>query len=330
MLEVDGKPVWDRVSAELMRRTHEHSSTHYPQAAQDGFGLGSQLAFLLEMGIERAHLYPTLGLMLFAVDVEPALAAALVRAYNDWLRALCAQAPGVLRGVGAVCRHEPAAMVEELRRVAGWGWRTVTVRPEPVAGRSLSHPDYEPFWAECARLGVAVSIHGSTHARVPTTGANRFDTRFGMHACSHPMELMLAVLTLIEGGVLERHPTLRVAFLEGGCSWLPFWLWRLDNQYADLAWEVEDRVRMKPSEYFRRQCFISCEPGEPGLEEVVKTVGEGCLLYGSDYPHMDHVSRVRQEATLLAQRLSPEVAQRILWDNASRYYGPPSTPTGPK
>src|SRR6185436_16183227 len=98
---------------------------------------------------------------------------------------------------------------------------------------------------------------------------DRFQTRFAQHACSHPMEMMMALLDLIERGVLERHPDLRVAFLEAGCGWLPYWLWRLDEEYHHLSGEVHENVRMLPSEYFRRQCFVSADPGEPLLPEIV-------------------------------------------------------------
>lgn len=321
-VQVDGQLIWDRISDELWIRGVEQTVRNYPRAVEADFDSRSQVEFLREMGAERAYLYPTTGLWLFAIDgMEPALAAALVRAYNRWLRDFCAEAPGMLNGVGAMCRHDPTAMVEEVRQVASWGWSVVTLRPEPIGARLLSHPDYEPFWSECERLKVAVALHGGTHARLSTVGADRFHTRFAMHACSHPMEQMMALLTLVEGGVLERHPELRVAFLESGCGWLPYWLGRLDTLYSQLAWEVSGNVRMRPSDYFRRQCFISCEPGEVGLELVVDTVGEGCLLYGSDYPHIDHGPHVREEVNVLSKRLSWQTAQRILWDNPQRFYG---------
>ena len=137
-----------------------------------------------------------------------------------------------------------------------------------------------------------MSIHEGSHCRLPSTGADRFDTRFALHACSHPIEQMMAMLALIEGGVLERHPTLRVAFLEAGCGWLPYWLWRLDElEYKNLAWEVKDNVKMKPSEYFRRQCFISVEPDEPYIPELIKYIGEDNLLFACDYPHPDQNSK---------------------------------------
>ena len=121
--------------------------------------------------------------------------------------------------------------------------------------------------------------------------------------------------------MLERHPGLRVGFLESGCGWLPYWLWRMDGEYEAMGWEVREQVRMKPSDYFRRQCFITCEPTEPGIEGVIDLVGEGCVLFGSDYPHFDHPPHTRENADLLIRRLSPSAARRLLWDNGLRFYG---------
>jgi predicted TIM-barrel fold metal-dependent hydrolase len=245
-----------------------------------------------------------------------------MRAYNDWLRDFCRPAPERLRGVGAIARHEPEQMVAEAERVAGFGWRAVTLWPNPLGGRLLGDAAYEPFWSACERLGLAVGLHAGSHGRLPTAGADRFHSRFGQHVCSHPLEQMMGLLSLIEGGVLERHPGLRVAFLEAGAGWLPYWLWRMD----ELAWrytraDARAHVRRKPSEYFRRQCFIAVEPDEPGLEEVVRAVGEDCLLFGSDFPHLDHDGAIVTRAVGLRSRLPEAVVRKLLWDNPARFYG---------
>jgi predicted TIM-barrel fold metal-dependent hydrolase len=135
------------------------------------------------------------------------------------------------------------------------------------------------------------------------------------------MEQMMALLALIEGGVLERHPKLRVAFLESGCGWLPYWLWRLDEEYEELRWEVKDTVKMKPSEYFRRQCFIAIEPSEPYLDRIIDDIGSDNLLFGSDYPHMDHKPDIVEKAVALQEQLGQKTVQKILWDNPARFYG---------
>jgi hypothetical protein len=77
----------------------------------------------------------------------------------------------------------------------------------------------------------------------------------------HPAEQMLAAVSLCGGGVLERHPRLRVAFLEGNASRAPFLLWRMDEHYEWLGDVYARELTMEPSRYFKRQCFVSAESG---------------------------------------------------------------------
>ena len=133
----------------------------------------------------------------------------------------------------------------------------------------------------------------------------------------------MALLALIEGGVLERHPQLRVGFLESGCGWVPYWLWRLDRNFEDLRWEVGDRVKLKPSEYFHRQCFVAVEPSEPYIAQFLEDIGTDNIIFGSDYPHMDHKPGVIRDFLTLEGNLSKQIIQKILWDNPQRFYGVP-------
>jgi uncharacterized protein len=322
-LRIQDEVVYQKISDEFWSRGIWEVVKNYTEPAIRRFDATSQVKALKKMGVDVSFLYPTLGLWVLAIDtMDPKLAGALTRAYNNWLRDFCSYDPQVLRGVGAINVHDPEDMVPELRRIAGFGWKAVFVHPTPIKGRLLSDPAYEPFWTECERLGIAVGIHEATHSRLPTTGSDRFNTRFAMHACSHPLEGMMAFLTLLEGGVLERHPRLRVAFLEAGCGWLPYWLWRLDDlEYEHLAWEVKDTIKMKPSEYFRRQCFIACEPDEPYIQDIIKYIGEDNLLFASDYPHMDHEPEITTDLVALEHRLPKRTLEKILWDNPVRFYG---------
>ena len=189
-----------------------------------------------------------------------------------------------------------------------------------MKGRILSDRVYSQFWKICEQLDIAVAIHEGSHSLLPTTGADRFNTRFALHACSHPMEQMMAMLALIEGGVLERHPRLRIGFLESGCGWLPYWLWRLDEEYKNLYWEVKEQVKRLPSEYFRRQCYISVEPSEPYLQQIIDFIGSDNLIFGSDYPHMDHQVNVVKDLVELENNLSKEIIKKIVWDNSRGFY----------
>jgi uncharacterized protein len=67
-----------------------------------------------------------------------------------------------------------------------------------------------------------------------------------------------------------------------------YWLWRLDEEWRYLAGEVADNVRLPPSQYFRRQGFVTVEPDEPNLLAAIEALGPETALVGTDSPHLDH------------------------------------------
>lgn len=322
-LTFEGEKIFQKLSDDFWVEGFKARVRDFVSYEIDRYDPESQVKAIKTLGADIVFLYPTVGLWLLAIDtMDSQLAGGFTRAYNNWLRDFCSYDSQVLRGVGAINLHAPEEMVPELHRIAAFGWKAVFLRPNPVKGRLLSDPAYEPFWTACEQLGIAVSLHEGAHSRLPSAGADRFNTRFALHACSHPMEQMMGLLALIEGGVLERHPKLRVGFLESGCGWLPYWLWRLDEaEYKHLAWEVGNNVKMKPSEYFRRQCFIAIEPSEPYLPQIIEYIGVDNLIIGSDFPHQDHEPKIFKEAIALQEQLPKTIVQKILWDNPLRFYG---------
>jgi predicted TIM-barrel fold metal-dependent hydrolase len=307
------------VLAAFARRTLEV----YGEQIRAGWDPASQIRSMDRMGVDVSYLYPTDGLFMWHFrNMDAATASALARAYNDWLYEFSQYEPARLRPVAALALQDPGLALEELRRAHGkLGMRAIYVRPNPIDGRTLGHPDFEPIWQECEQRGIAVGIHEGAHCQLETAGAERFRSDFALWSCSHPMEQMMAFLALLEGGVLERHPRLRVAFLEAGCGWVPYWLWRLDQRWRTVSFEVADAVRMPPSEYFRRQCWVALEADEPYLEDVVAHVGEDRLLFASDYPHPDHAPDLTDEIVGLEGRLSRRVLARILDENPRALYG---------
>jgi uncharacterized protein len=323
IMMLDGRPVWAKVSERALLDIGR-TLAERPGSLARGATPGGQVRSMDDAGIDVAFLYPSFASYLVAIDDMAAdRAAAFARAYNDWIAEFCSTSSARLRPVAIISRHDPATMVDELARVVERGFRAVVLRPNPIKGRTLGHPDLEPFYAACERLSIAVGIHDGTHARVPTAGADRFDSHFALHACSHPMEQMMAFLALVEGGVLERHPALRVGFLEAGCGWVPYWLCRLDElAYKYLGGEVAEHVRREPSAYFRRQCFVTMDPFEGRyIADVIAHVGADRVLFSTDFPHPDHDVELVPQMRALAPALGEPTLRGILWNNAARFYG---------
>ena len=244
------------------------------------------------------------------------------KAYNRWLSDYCAHNTDRLLGVGIVSRHDSKRLKSQVEDIVNRGWSAITIRPEPILGKSLGHPDYESFWQACEYHRISVVFHGGTHLQGATVGMDRFTNRFSLHACSHPMEAQMAFVTLLEAGVFERHPKLKFAFLEAGASWVPHWLWRLDNIcYPEFPTLIKDNIKMPPSEYFKRQCWVAVEIGEPCLRQVVNSIGCEKLLYGSDYPHPDHSHLVNSDIAKQLPDLTATERHCMLEDNGKVFYG---------
>ena len=99
--------------------------------------------------------------------------------------------------------------------------------------------------------------------------------------------MMLTALSIIWDGVCERFPKVRIGFLESGGGWMAPWLDRMDRHFEDKGLFNDSSLTMPPSEYFKRQCWISDEPVEGNLAHLVDYVGPHKILWATDYPHPD-------------------------------------------
>jgi uncharacterized protein len=285
-----------------------------------GFSPHPRIADYDEEGVWGGLVFPTIGLRFTAIE-DPNLAAALCRAYNKWLADFCAPYSDRLFGIGAIPFQNPELAVREMRyAVEKLGFRGVFVRPNPLQGRNMDHPDFNPVWQAAQDLGCAVAIHegGNVRGVNQQVGQDRYKNWAYVHAVAHPMEMQMAMMCLLFGGVLERYPGLRVAFVEAGAGWLPFWLERLDSHFHRLGWILPECKR-PPSEYFKRQCVIQVESDEATIPMITELVGEDYLVWGSDYPHFD-CNWLGAVDKLRSYPLSEAVQRKVLGENVARFY----------
>lgn len=271
-------------------------------------------------GIAVSVIFPTTGLYFAGIE-DPDFQREMCRAYNDWLHEFCAADPSRLVGVAVIPQGDVADAIAEAQRAVGeLGFKGAMLRPNPIRGRNLDDPAYEPLWSALEELDAAAAIHEGTTQDVVQVGRDRFDNFMFRHALSHPIEMQIACLSLICGGVLERHPRLRVAFLESGCGWAPYWLERLDEHMEEWG-HASMPLPLKPTEYFKRQCFVSAEPDERTLPGVVLDLGDDNLLFASDYPHPDGIFPGVVAALADREDVSEATKAKLLRDNAVRCFG---------
>jgi len=324
MVYPDGRD-WARQSAResdvASGRNFEKNQTTYHNDAERGWTSEVQLEAMDVEGIDIAVLYPTRGLRALVVDdMDAPFAAAMARAYNDWLYDFCKKDPARLIGAAMISPYDINDAVAEARRCAEQlGFRAIFLRAVPLVDHQWEDYYYDPLWDALEALNLSVGLHESTGTGKKQVGRRLEPNLMLRRVYAQPFEQMMALGNFCAGGVLARHPKLRVAFLEANCSWLPWLLWRLDETY-ELEGDVwAPSLKMKPSEYFRRQCVVSIEPGEITATNLVDQYGSGRLVFSTDYPHGD--SKYPEAVNhFLKLPISDEHKRKILWDNCAAYY----------
>jgi uncharacterized protein len=283
----------------------------------------SQLEAMDMEGLDLAVLFRTSPLHCDD-SFEPDYANDLCKAWNDWIADFCKENPRRLKASALITLHDVDLAVEEVRRVVTQrGATAVSLCPEPVNGKRIHDRYYDPLWREISQLGVALCFHPPARPKQDQV-ANKFfghpNANIVALALRNPVELILAVSSFCAGGVLEKFPKLRVAFLEGNCAWLPWLLYRLDER-AKLHGPLADvPLSRRPSEYFLEQCFISMDPDEYLVTDVIARIGDDNILISTDYPHIDAHFPSALDEFFGIEPISASSRQKILWNNCARLY----------
>jgi len=299
----------------------QHYVDFAPYVAPDGARIlpDGQIRAMEREGIDAAILFPTVGGRGWR-EAPPDVSLALAKAYNSWLYDFCSYDPKRLKLNALVPLLDVEGGVAELRRaVTELGATGIS----PGSSRSdvyLDDPRFEPFWAEAERLDVALTFHGSfqLHLSERYRGREVFS-----HATGRGIEHALAFMELMFGGVFERHPNLRFVFLEAGATWVLYWLFRLEEEWEHYRREfpeVDRNVRMRPVDYWKRQCWSGVEIEEWTLPAVISTIGDDNLVISSDFPHFDSAFPHASESFTQLAGVSDESKRKIMFDNCQRLY----------
>jgi predicted TIM-barrel fold metal-dependent hydrolase len=309
------------LSFNIRGKNYERNQMLYAEHSRRGWTPDVQLEAMDLEGLDAAVMFPSRALTaLTAPGMDPGYAAAIARAYNDWLHEFCSADPQRMFAAGMVSIYDIGHAIEETYRCArDLGFKAIFLRSNVVNGKPWHDPYYEPLWNALEALDLPLGLHEATGSQSRQSG-DLFDPNFGLRRIySQPFEQMLALGSFIGGGVLARHPKLRVAFLEANCSWAPWLIWRMDESYELEGDQFMPELDRLPSEYFRRQCIVSVEPDETPVAHVIADFGADQLVYSTDYPHGD--SRYpRATESFLDLPISDDDKRKILWDNCARFY----------
>jgi predicted TIM-barrel fold metal-dependent hydrolase len=270
-------------------------------------------------GIDRMVLFPSFGLGIPGFR-DGRFATEIADFYNTWVVEWCAPSGDRLYASAVLPVEEVGAAIGVLTRARKRGLVCATL-PPALRDRNLDHPELDPLWAAAVDLDIPVAVHGAPGVHLPKIGVDRFHQYVQVHCVSFPFDMMTAMTAIVSGGVLERHPRLRVGFLESGVGWVPYFLDRLGEHFEKRGDWIANGWKRPPREYLERgQIFASCEPGEPLLPATIANLGDAFILYASDYPHWDSEFPESSRKLRDRQDLGPEARAAILGGNAQRFF----------
>lgn len=264
-------------------------------------------------------LYPSLGLCAPALEAPSSPPDSRGSTTNG--SQTTAPSGGRLKGVAVTPIEHGHVAIDVMTEARDLGL-VATLVPPALKTRNLDHPDLDPFYAAAVELGMPLGVHGAPGIHLPKIGVDRFTNYIQVHCISFPFDQMTAMTALVSGGVFERHPDLRVAFLEAGAGWVPFFIDRLHEHYEKRGDWIERGWRRDPHEYLRAgNIWVTCEPEEPILPGVIDVLGADFIMFASDYPHWDGEWPESTKHLRTRADISEEAREKIGGLNAPRFYG---------
>jgi len=286
--------------------------------------IGARLRSMDEEEIAIQVVYPSLFLA-YPLTSNTALATALYSSYNRWLGDRLSGNERI-KWAAIANLDDVGAAVHQVREAKSLGASAVMVLGT-AGDLTFDHPTLLPFFESLAQTNLPLAVHVGWSC--PALN-NIYSHIYPSGVIAFLVPVMMGLVALISGGVLDRFPDLRVAFLEAGCQWVHFVLERMDhrfrrtrNQLSTFHSQTAPRHDLPPMDYVRKgNLFFSTEADDVLLPHVIDLVGEDNMVFGSDMPHGDRepfvVRKVKER-----KDISDSAKLKILESNPARLYGLP-------
>jgi len=276
-----------------------------------GWDMAARVEATKRESLDKQFIFPT-GMWAPTMTEGP-LGAAIASAYNNWVTNFVKDYRDVLYPVALMPAGAPDAMPGELRRCVNELGIKAAHLVCYQGDRNMDDPAFHPFYEAAQELDVPLFCHpngqqGFITQRFDKGMANNF---LAMHTLGRPTNCTQALVALVAGGIFEKFPRLKVVFFECTAEWPLYWMHRLDD---DWEWIKEDQERhmpiplsMTPSEYIKRNCYVTMEADEhPGIFAIAKDeVGIDHIMMATDMPHYDsefpdtvHTIQSRKDLTI--------------------------------
>lgn len=292
-----------------------------PESGPPGSDLDMMRDQLLDrFDITRAILHPVLIVLRNPTAGEQSRET--IAAVNRWMAERWLEQDDRLFGAISVPIEDPEGAANEIRSAAT-NPRFVKVMFTVQTREPLGHAKYWPAYEAAVEHDLPIAAHVGGFSGTHT--ATGWPTYWIEQHVSFPQMYAAQVTSLVCSGIFSRLPTLRFVLEEGGLTWIPALMWRLDHAWRTMRRHVA-HLEEPPSAIIRRHFAFTTQPmDEPSDPRFLRDTLEQLdmndrIMFASDYPHWDFDSPTR---VLGAGLVGPEARRRILHDNADAFFNFP-------
>ncbi len=255
---------------------------------------------------------------------DPYYAAAVATASNDAALEEWLPVDDRFYASITVAPNDPVAAAAEIRRLGD-----VDRMPQVVmvsgARMPMGQPYFHPIYEACAEVGKPIAIHPGSEG-VGISGAPTavgYPTNYIEWHTDLVGSYIGHLVSMVTEGVFVKYPELKFVLIEGGVSWLPPILWRLDKNWKALR-QTAPWLEKPPSAYVFEHVFLTTQPIEEPepiahLHQMLAMFpAERMLMFATDFPHWDN------DMPDFAARLIPAAMRsQVMSETARRLYGLP-------
>jgi predicted TIM-barrel fold metal-dependent hydrolase len=283
---------------------------------------GSDYELMREQLLDRHNVVKALLHPISEVLASPTygeFGEAVAAAINDWMVDQWLGVDDRLYGAISIPVEDGARAAYEIERAARQK-RFVKVMLPMITREGMGHPKYWPIYEAAAGLGLPIAAHvggfSGTHLAVG------WPTYFVEQHAGYTQPYQAQVVSLVYSGVFDRFPNLVVVLEEGGLSWMPPLMWRLDHSWENMREHVPG-LKDRPSDVIRRHFAFTTQPlDEPEEPKFLVQVLEQLqmndrIMFSSDYPHWDFDD---PERVLPQSLVGDELRGKIFRGNAERLF----------
>jgi aminocarboxymuconate-semialdehyde decarboxylase len=248
----------------------------YRPFPRGGFDLAQRLRDMDAASIDVHVLSATPQTYLYNQDA--ALTAATAAIQNAQIAKHIAAHPDRFWGIATLPMQDPKRAADELKRAMTKLNLRGAMIGSHAPGKNLDDPSFDPLWATAEELGAFIFIHP-----VDVAGADRLTSYYLRNLIGNPLDTTIAAACLYFGGVMDRHPKLKVCLAHGG-GFTP---------YQAARWQHGWQVRPEPKKNIAKRptdiagCFLydTILHSAAVLEFLIEHVGADHVMLGSDYPY---------------------------------------------